>query len=157
MANQYVKENIVPPEERIDLSTWQLMTVASAGADLLQAGLTIFAPIVSPIIFLTFWVWLKFHGVGISDNIKRIVIMWGGFLVELIPGLNILPAWTLTIFITVLLVRNRDKRKIKEFYKNIADAKTRKKRYNVRTIAPYVTTQEANDDNYDPQEFKKAA
>jgi len=119
MARKNIKENIEPPQERIDISTWKLMTAASIGADLFQVALGVLAPLISPFIFLTFWIWLKLHGVSIVDSVERIALMWGGFLIEVIPGLNILPAWTLTIFITVLLVRHNDTKKIKEFYKNI--------------------------------------
>ena len=113
------------PQERIDSSTGLLMVIVALGFDFFQgiigilpiAGF-ILAPLISLFIWLTFWIWLKLHGVNITDKTKRIVIMWGGFLLELIPLLDILPIWTITIFITVLSVQHSDKVKIKEFYKN---------------------------------------
>lgn len=127
MANGNVARNVEPPKERIDTGTWKLMTAVAIGADLFQVMLGLFAPLISPFIFLTFWMWLKLHDVSIGDSIKRIAIMWGGFLVELIPVLNFLPTWTLSIFITVLMVRNKDKRKIKEFYKKVKNSTVNKK------------------------------
>jgi signal transduction histidine kinase len=115
--------NIEPPEERIDSSTGKLLVIVAFGLDFFQGIIgalpfvgAILSPMISLLVFLIFWMWLKLHGVSITDSIERIAIMFGGFLVELIPILNILPAWTLTIFITVLLVRNKDKREIKDFY-----------------------------------------
>ena len=118
-------KNINAPQERIDSSTGLLMVIVALGFDFFQgiigilpiAGF-ILAPLISLFIWLTFWIWLKLHGVNITDKTKRIVIMWGGFLLELIPLLDILPIWTITIFITVLSVQHSDKVKIKEFYKN---------------------------------------
>lgn len=156
MAYKNVKGNIEPPKERIDRSTWILMTAVASGVDVFQFTMLIFAPIISPIAFLTFWIWLKRYGANITDDNKRLVRMFGGFFIELTP-LGVFPVWTPTIFTTVLLVRNKDKRKIREFYKNIADATARKKRYNVRTVAPYITTREVANDNHNPQEFKEAA
>jgi len=114
-----------PPQERIDASTGRTMFIAALGFDFFQGVIGIIpvvgfiiSPIISFFIWLTFWVWLKFHGVAIADSIERIALMFGGFLVELIPGLNVLPAWSLVILITVLLVQHRDKKKIKEFYES---------------------------------------
>ena len=125
MARTYTKENIVPPKERIDSETGRLMVITALGFDFFQGiiGMLpfvgfILAPLISFLIWLTFWIWLKLHGVSLGDNIKRMAIMFGGFLLELVPILNILPVWTLTIFITVLMVQRDDKRKIKEFYEN---------------------------------------
>lgn len=125
MVDLYNKETARPPQERIDPSTWQLMVAVALGLDFFQGivGMLpfvgqILSPIISLFIFLIFWIWLKLHGVTITDSIKRVAIMFGGFLVELIPILNILPSWTLAIFLTVLLVRNSDKRKLKEFYRD---------------------------------------
>ncbi len=125
MASTQFKGNIEEPQERISSSDGQLMVIVAIGLDFFQGmiGLIpiiglILSPLLSIFIFLFLWVWLKMHGVGIVDSVERIAIMFGGFLVELIPLLNILPVWTLMIFITVLLVRHSDKRKIDEFYRN---------------------------------------
>lgn len=126
MARNNARENIALPKERIDSSTGNLMVITALGFDFFQGiigmlpivGPMIAGFIINPIVFLTFFVWLKLHGVSIGDSVQRLALMFGGFLIELIPLLNILPAWTLTIFMTVLIVQRSDKRKIKEFYIN---------------------------------------
>lgn len=49
--------------------------------------------------FLTFWLWFKLHGVKLATG-KRAASMGLGFIFELIPFLNILPAWTLAVTLT---------------------------------------------------------
>lgn len=131
------KRSVEPPQEKIDSGTGQLMVAVALSLDILQGIIGILpvvgfilAPLISLFIWLIFWVWLRFHGVSLTKNIKRTVLMWGGFFLELIPILNILPIWTITIFIIVLLVRNQDKRKIKKSIRNTNDAEKREKRYN---------------------------
>ncbi len=126
MARNISPESIEPPQERIDSGTGKLMVAVAFGFDLFQGvvGLTPFvgwvlSPMIGLIIWLTFWIWLKLHGVSVVESVERMAILFGGFLVELVPILNILPVWTLTIFVTVLLVQREDKKKIKEFYENI--------------------------------------
>ena len=118
--------NIEPPKERIDSSDGKLMTITALGFDSFQglmsaipfAGL-ILGPLVSFLVWLTFFIWLKLHGVTIGDSVERMAVMFAGFFFELIPLLNILPIWTLTIFITVKLVQRTDRKKIKEFYEQL--------------------------------------
>ena len=131
---RYPKRNLKPPKERIDSSTGLFMVITALWFDFLQIALGIFALLVTPFMWLTFFVWLKLHKVTIGDSVKRIALMFGGFLVELIPIVNILPAWNLMIFITVLLVQRSDKKKIEEFYKN-SKASQEKKRYTIPTTA----------------------
>ena len=86
--------------------------------DLAQIGLNLFhaVPVVGTAIallgawFLTFGAWLGFYiyfkikGVSFSTA-KRILSFNGGALVESIPLLNALPAWTLAVTIVVLSTR----------------------------------------------------
>src|SRR3990167_4763114 len=46
--------------------------------------------------FLTFYLWFKLKGFNFATP-KRAGYLGGGLLVELIPILNILPAWTLAV------------------------------------------------------------
>jgi hypothetical protein len=121
----YTQGNTEPPKERIDSTDGQLMVITAFGLDFFQgiigaipfAG-PIIAPVISLFIWFTFFIWLKLHGVSITDTIERIALMFGGFLLELVPLLNILPIWTLTILITVLLVQRSDRKKREEFYRD---------------------------------------
>ncbi len=127
MVRSLQKKNVRPPQERISPSTGKLMIATAFGLDFLQgiiaaipiAGVIIADLVINPIIIAVFWVWLILHKVHFNNNMRLLALMWGGFFLELIPLLNILPIWTLTIFMTILMVRNKDKKKIKEFYKNI--------------------------------------
>jgi len=124
MENEYVNKNVVPPQERIDYGTAQLMAITALFLDFFQGIVgaipvvgQILSPLISIFIWLTFFVWLKLRGVTITDNIKRLAIMAGGSFLEIIPIINIAPIWTITILITVMLVKVEDKNKIKDFYK----------------------------------------
>ncbi|MEI6843280.1 MAG: hypothetical protein WCK48_02125 [bacterium] len=50
--------------------------------------------------FFTFYLWFKMNGMNFSDP-KKAGIMGGGFLIELIPILNALPAWTLAVVLLI--------------------------------------------------------
>lgn len=45
---------------------------------------------------MTFWLWFKLKGVNFGTA-RRAASMTAGFLIELIPIINILPAWTLAV------------------------------------------------------------
>jgi len=51
--------------------------------------------------FLTFYLWFKLKGLNFA-NPKRAAYLGGGFLIELVPILNILPAWTLAVTLLAL-------------------------------------------------------
>lgn len=64
----------------------------------------IFASLVAMFAFMTFWFWFRLHGIKFSTA-KRSAIMGGGFFIELIPILNILPAWTLAVTLVITDLR----------------------------------------------------
>jgi len=70
----------------------------------------IFSSLITIFAGLTFYLWFKINGVDFV-NPKRAGYLGGGFLIELIPFLNILPAWTLTV---ILLVSNSNRKKFSE-------------------------------------------
>lgn len=165
MAQSSNIENMIPPKERIDRGTFLLMITTVVGLEIFQgivgalpiAGVLL-GPMVGFLIWLTFFIWFKLHGVTMGDNIKRMGIMLAGFFFELIPVLNILPIWTVTIFITIVIVRNEDKKKIKDFIKARQSAvDSRKMGYNINTLTKYVVTGKIANDNSGAQEFKEAA
>ena len=88
--------------------------------DALQGGLSlipflgwIVASLVGGFAFMTFWFWFKTHGVKFTTA-KRAGIMGGGFFIELIPILNMLPAWTLSATLTIFDVWKEDAKKDKK-------------------------------------------
>lgn len=54
--------------------------------------------------WLTFYVWFKIHGVSFM-NAKRFAVLNGGALIEMIPIVNSLPAWTLAVFLLIATTR----------------------------------------------------
>jgi len=50
--------------------------------------------------WLVFYVWFKMNGVSFA-NPKRALSLNGGFILELIPILNALPAWTLAVVLII--------------------------------------------------------
>ncbi|MDQ3089728.1 MAG: hypothetical protein M3Q24_01065 [bacterium] len=51
--------------------------------------------------FLTFYFWFSSKGVKFATP-KRGGILGGGFIVEMIPIINMLPAWTLAVVLIIL-------------------------------------------------------
>ena len=51
--------------------------------------------------FLTFFVWFKMYKISFMKP-KRALVMAGGFLIEIIPFLAALPAWTAAVTIVAL-------------------------------------------------------
>lgn len=57
--------------------------------------------------FLTFYLWFKLKGLNFATA-KRAGYLGGGFMIELLPLVNMLPAWTLTI--TLLAMDSKTKK-----------------------------------------------
>lgn len=90
-------------ERKIDNTTFVLMLCVAVCIDSVQFALN-FLLIIGWIIiwmmnvlaWLTFYLWFKIKGVNFS-NPKRGLSLFGGFLIELIPVINALPAWTMAV------------------------------------------------------------
>ncbi len=67
----------------------------------------ILASLVGIYALLTFWLWFRLHGIKFSTP-KRAGTMGGGFLIELIPLLNALPAWTLAVALIIADLRVKE-------------------------------------------------
>lgn len=65
---------------------------------------SVFTAIISVIAWMTFYFWFKLHGIHFNTA-KRALTLGGGFLIELIPVLNILPAWTLAVVLIFLTTK----------------------------------------------------
>jgi len=64
-------------------------------------------PIVGIVAWLTFYLWFTMKGVSFSDTRKSITLLLAG-IVEVMPGLDVLPAWTLSTFLIISLTRLED-------------------------------------------------
>lgn len=60
--------------------------------------------IISAITFFMFWFWFLLYGVHFNSA-KRILSMGGGFLMELIPIVDTLPAWTAAVVLVIITAR----------------------------------------------------
>ncbi|MEX0919412.1 MAG: hypothetical protein WDZ64_01525 [Parcubacteria group bacterium] len=85
-------------EKEIKSTTVVFMISTAFFFDVLQWLLTfIFMGwLVSVFAFLTFYVWFKMYGMNFMTP-KRFGAMGGGFIIELIPVLNVIPAWTFVV------------------------------------------------------------
>ena len=93
-----------------------LMGGVAVGVDLVQGILTTgvigiaINSFISIFAWLMFWFWFKMHGVGFLDGklVLKSVTMWGAGLIELVPLINNLPAWTVAIVIMLFIVKAED-------------------------------------------------
>ncbi|HBV01338.1 MAG TPA: hypothetical protein DEF00_03025 [Candidatus Taylorbacteria bacterium] len=69
-------------------------TIAQSVADIL----------ISVWAWLTFYLWFKIHGVSFMQP-KRFALLNGGALLEMIPIVNSLPAWTLAVLLLIATTR----------------------------------------------------
>ena len=65
---------------------------------LIAAGASLFA-------FMTFFLWFNLSGIKFNSKIATTIM--GTFFIELIPLLNTLPAWTLSMVITFLFLKTK--------------------------------------------------
>ncbi|MBI2618031.1 hypothetical protein HYW58_01105 [Candidatus Kaiserbacteria bacterium] len=113
------------PQPRIDSGTMVSMVSVAFFFDVVQMifTLTVIGSIVSSVmsifIWLTFYVWFKKHGIMFMDNLARMIIMWGGFLLELVPVLNIIPGWTFSVSLSLLLIHYEDQRRLSVFNRQV--------------------------------------
>lgn len=88
-------------ESKINKSTAVIMVCAAFFIDIIQFLLN-FIPgpgwiiiwIIDAIVWLTFYVWFRSRGVTFSSS-RKSLSLGVGFVLELIPFINALPAWTL--------------------------------------------------------------
>lgn len=79
--------------------------LANAGINLIPIAGTIAASFISVFAGMHFWLWFKLHGVSFSKNPSRALSFFGCELIEFIPVLNVLPATTLGVFLTISSTR----------------------------------------------------
>ena len=102
-------------KEKIDNITATLMIGTAVLFDGFQAFLTLLliGPFVNWLIsifaWLTFFLWFMLKGVHFTKNLNKLFTFMGGSLMEIIPVVDALPAWTATIIITILMIKAEDK------------------------------------------------
>jgi len=102
-------------KEKIDNITATMMISTAILVDGIQAFLTLIfiGPFVNWLIsifaWMTFFLWFALKGIKFTNNPKRVFTFMGGSLLEIIPGIATLPAWTATITITILTIKAEKK------------------------------------------------
>lgn len=60
-------------------------------------------------VWLTFYMWFKLNGISFLDKGARLAITFFlGAIIEVIPIINILPGWTLSVVLMLLIIRAED-------------------------------------------------
>jgi hypothetical protein len=92
-----------------------LMVVAAVFVDILKLGADavpligwVISPLISLFAWLGFYVWTSILGWGLSDSVKKIVVMWVIPFFALIPILNALPDWTLAVCLQLFFLKAED-------------------------------------------------
>lgn len=104
-------------EQKTRISTETAMALVATAVlfDVIQAffNALLFAGVVlnlfvNAVAWMTFWLWFRMLGVAFLDSTKRFAVMAGGVLIEFVPLLNTIPAWTLSVAILSALVKTED-------------------------------------------------
>jgi hypothetical protein len=122
-SQSYISVEIPESRNRIPSHTAVLMGSTAFFFDTLQGLFGIFHSIpvagtvlataigwaVTFIAAFTFFLWFKLHGISFLDSgVRKLITFFGGTLIELVPLLNILPAWTLSVMLLIVIVRTED-------------------------------------------------
>lgn len=107
--------------ERIGMVKAPFMVAFAGGVDVIQGVLTFLFVglfvnwLISFFAWLTFYLWFKLSDVNFMDGraAKSLIFVGGAFL-EQLPGINALPAATLTVILTIAIVKQEDRRYNKE-------------------------------------------
>jgi hypothetical protein len=99
-------------EKHIGFVTFILQFVTALLFDGFQAlvqfiplgGQLISSAVITPAAFTTFYIWFKLKGMNFMRP-SRILTMGGSAIIEFIPVLNVLPAWSLAVVLLHLSAR----------------------------------------------------
>lgn len=90
-------------EPHLSVGTMGLMVATAIFFDVLQGFLTPFflGWLVGIAAFFTFYIWFKMHGIKFKGT-KRIATFGLSSIIEMIPFVSALPAWTFAVVILVV-------------------------------------------------------
>lgn len=106
-----------PENKRKRIKMWMAacIVIVAGCVDAAQALLTgvaigaVLSPVISVVAWFAFWVWFMILGVSYISNPKKIAAMGGAGILEIIPILGALPAFTAGVATTVFLTMSEDK------------------------------------------------
>ena len=100
---------------RIPVTVFATMVGVAGAIDALAAMLTpliigfALNSILSMLAWVLFYIWFQIQSVKfLEGGLRKAIIYFGGGFLELIPIINILPIWTLTVVLTIFIVRVED-------------------------------------------------
>ena len=116
--NQQIQDKIQTVFEkrnRLDFTTVLLMLGTALLFDTIQAEISIIpfigwilSSMLSGMAWLTFYMWTSLKGWGLSDTVKKVIVMWALPAIEFIPLVNVLPAWTLSVSLQLAFLKAED-------------------------------------------------
>jgi len=101
--------------ERIKKWMAACMIIVAGCVDAIQALLTalaigaVLSPVISTVAWFGLWVWFMILGVSFVSNPKKLLTMGTAGILEVVPVLGALPAFTAGIAITVFMTMAEDK------------------------------------------------
>lgn len=108
-------EKTIEKKQRIGNTQGVLMIGVAVVVDFVQGLLTagivglIVSTFISIFAWLMFFLWFKLNSIGMLDSGARLAVtIWGGAFIEMIPVINVLPAWTISVAIMLFIVRSED-------------------------------------------------
>lgn len=104
-------------EKRERIKKWMAacLVIVAGCVDAAQALLTavaigaVLSPVISAVAWFGFWVWFMILGVSFVSNPKKLLTMGTAGILEVVPVLGALPAFTAGIAITVFITMAEDK------------------------------------------------
>lgn len=71
----------------------------------------LFSPLITVLAWLSYFVWYKLLDIGFMDRgVQKLFIFFGAGLLEMIPYINIIPAWTTSVILMIFIVKHEDAR-----------------------------------------------
>lgn len=108
-------EKTIEKKQRIGNTQGVLMIGVAVVVDFVQGLLTagivglIVSTFISIFAWLMFFLWFKLNSIGMLDSGARLAVtIWGVAFIEMIPVINVLPAWTISVAIMLFIVRSED-------------------------------------------------
>lgn len=132
----------------------------SLTVDLVQAILDLFIiggiinRIISPFVYLILWTWFHFLGIKFAKSGKNAASLLVGFIIEMIPYIDLLPGWTVSTIILISNSRREDAGKksgggIKKMNSKVSQkdgaGKTKEKDNTTKRVGSEVTTLDQGD------------
>lgn len=120
------------PRNRFGAFQKPLLLATAISLDLIQALLSLLVVgvvlngVVSLFAWLSYYLWYKVLDIGFLDvGVRKILTFMGGGLLEMIPIVNTLPSWTISVILIIFIVAREDALYNKERKHKLAEAQQR--------------------------------